>query len=859
MAITRINDAEAISTTTTLSVAAPPGLAAGDLLVSLFGMLADAAGAAAIEPAAWTPRGDVSSGTNLSSRLRTKVATASEPATYDWTLSRAVKNGGWVSAFRGVDTSNPVAAVQMVAGPAGTAQVTPAVDVPEGGWLIYGVLTRHAPGGVGSSQWSNGLETEPERAQVATNAGTEDITLAVYDSGGPMAAATGVTRTLTSSIAESNAVVFAIVLRPAPEPTYSTTVSDFEDVALGATTAAAVKMDYLSAPAGGGATIRNDGAFRGSQYLRLNTGTAAAVCMAERSTLLGSSSTGTVHLRGRFRVPTLPPDATGVRVLVITDGPGSFRAEVRLTNAGVLQLRDAAGVNHGSSTQTFTAGQWIDVGLAILAFSATTGQIQMAVFDGSTNIAQTVTSPATVNTLGAGGTNKAQFGAIRSGLTSFLVDLDDADATKSGAYPVLRSAASLRYGPWSGAVTATGFQAVYRLAGATTARLVVSTVADLTSPVYGPAGAPDSDGMVKLSVSGLTANTQYYYGVEANGVLLAVGRGEVRTFPTPGAPASYSFAFGSCQFTVPSDSTFAAVRNRVGPHGRALFFPHMGDLHYRDWAAGTTAAQVLDQHMVSLGSASMAPFLSQIPMPYAWDNHDWGGDQSDRTAAAGNVVAAVYRQTFPHYNLPASNGRGCYHSWVAGRVRYIQLDVRSYRDPQANPDGSAKTMLGAEQLAWLKAELLRPEPVKIICGNVYWRYDNPSSGRWGSYGYEFNAINDWIAANRPSIGGIYVIFGDRHALCADNGTATGTAGIPQAGGAPIQQGSIASGETWSAGYYHNAPSVIQGFGWMDVTDTGDKITLDYKGITSLDGVVRVQMTTEFQVASGGPVIGFPVF
>jgi phosphodiesterase/alkaline phosphatase D-like protein len=250
--------------------------------------------------------------------------------------------------------------------------------------------------------------------------------------------------------------------------------------------------------------------------------------------------------------------------------------------------------------------------------------------------------------------------------------------------------------------------------------------------------------------------------------------------------------------------------------------------------------------MTSLGSPSMAPHLAAIPFNYLWDNHDWGGDTSDRTAAAGDIVAAAYRQVFPTYPLPAGDGRGGYHTWVIGRIRFIQLDTRSYRDPQTDPDGPGKTLLGAEQKQWFKDCLLEAEPVKVICGNMYWRHDHPASGRWGSYGSEFTELNAFIAAHQVRA---YVIFGDRHALCADDGTAPGAAGMPQAGGAPIQQGSIAPGEPWSAGYYHDAPNTVQGFGWLDITDDDTTITIAYQGITSADGQTRIAMTTTFDAAS----------
>jgi hypothetical protein len=587
-------------------------------------------------------------------------------------------------------------------------------------------------------------------------------------------------------------------------------------------------------------------AYRGSVAGQFASGGAATTSYCEYTTSVGAASTGSLYARVRFQLPALPSDATGVRVLVMTDSTGSFRADLRVTSTGAVSIRGPAGTALATFSDTYVAGTWWDVGMAILVFSTTVGQIQAHKYDGTGAIDQTITSAANQNTTGAGGANRCQAGMLRS-IAGHTVLLDDV-AWSTTDYPDMPvvSTPSVQYGPWSGGVTDDAVSVTYILDATTSARLVASTTSDLaTAPVYSSAAGPDGDGVVQLTVSGLDPATLYYYGVEADGDVLADGRGEVTTFPTEGAAADFSVAFGSCQFTVPSDVTFAAILAKSGVSGRALQLIHMGDLNYRDWGPGTTNADVLAQHIVSLADASMAPMLAAIPINYAWDNHDWGGDTSDASAAAGDVVAEVYRQVFPTYTLPATDGRGIYHTWVIGRVRFIQLDTRSYRDPQAQTESGPKTMLGAEQLAWVKDRLSDPEPIKIICGQYPWRDDGDGTGRWGSYSAEFTELSDYIDANVP--GRVYVIFGDRHYLAADDGTGTGTRGIPQAGGAPFQQSSVAVSGDWSQGSYTIAPSVLQAYGWLDITDTGDEITIDYAGITSTDGTERVTMTTVFDL------------
>ena len=523
---------------------------------------------------------------------------------------------------------------------------------------------------------------------------------------------------------------------------------------------------FVSIVSGGSATYITT-AYRGSLAGQFASGSTAGITYCEYTTAVGGSSSGALYGRVRFRLPSLPPDATGVRVAVLTDGTGSFRAEIRVINTGAVSIRGSGGTALQTFTATYSAGAWWDVGLAITTFSTTVGVVQGKQYDTDGTVIQTITSSANQNTTGAGGTNRCQAGMVRS-VANYTVQIDDV-AWSTSAYPALPNVPvpAVLHGPWSGGVTDDAISVAYVLDDTTSARLVVSTSSSLTSPTFSSSGSPDTDGAVQLTVSGLTAGTQYYYGVECDGTVLAGGRGQVATFPTAGSAADFAVAFGSCQWDVPTASTFDAIAAHTGPSGNALQLIHMGDMHYRDWDGTVTAADIFDQHMTSLGGSAMAGMLTEIPIAYLWDNHDWGGDTSDKTAAAGDLVAEVYRQLYPTYTLPATDGRGGFQTWVIGRVRFIQLDMRSYRDPQGNTENSSKTMLGSEQKSWFKDRLVDPEPVKIVCGNYPWRDDGDGSGRWGSYSDEFNELNTYIQTH--AAGTVYVIFGDRHYLAADGG------------------------------------------------------------------------------------------
>lgn len=584
-------------------------------------------------------------------------------------------------------------------------------------------------------------------------------------------------------------------------------------------------------------------AYRGGMAVEFGTTSSAVTAFAEVSTTLGVVSSGQVYGRLRFMLPTLPVDATGVRVMVFVDSTGAFLCDIRVNNAGKVSLRNAAGTAIYTSTLTITAGQWVDCGMAILAFSSTVGQTRFIIYDSVGGTAELFTSTANLNTLGAGGANRFQVGMVRS-ITNQTVVIDDVYFDTAG-FPSVPSATnpSVTAGPLSGATGDSGFTVAYVLADTTSARLVYSTASNLSSPSYSSSAAPGARGAVKFALTGLAADTVYYLGIEADGTLLATGRGQTRTDPVQGSQASHSWAFGSCNWDAPTGPSFAYAAAYAGPYGQPRRLAHQGDMGYPDWTGSATLALVFAWMRAQVASVSLAAAFTVMAHTYNPDNHDWGGDVSDKTAAAGPLVAAAFRELFPHYTLPAADGIGMWYSYVIGRVRYIHLDPRSQRDPQGDPNSPTKTMLGVAQKAWFKAQLLMGEPLKVVAGSYPWRSGTPGDGRWGSYPDEFAELTTFMQTN--PVGFPYFTAGDRHYLAADDGSTPDTQGFPSVVGAPFQQSSVATGETWSQGFYNGGAAgvTLTAVGLLDIADTGTAITITYTGKTTNDGVTRVSMVT----------------
>ena len=96
--------------TTTVSLPAPAGRAAGDVVVASF--TADKNPTASV-PAGWTAIVNglsIASSSTAGARVFAyyRVVGSSDPATYTWTLSTAVKWGGGITAYTGVNTATPL-------------------------------------------------------------------------------------------------------------------------------------------------------------------------------------------------------------------------------------------------------------------------------------------------------------------------------------------------------------------------------------------------------------------------------------------------------------------------------------------------------------------------------------------------------------------------------------------------------------------------------------------------------------------------------------------------------------------------------------------------------------------------------
>lgn len=376
-------------------------------------------------------------------------------------------------------------------------------------------------------------------------------------------------------------------------------------------------------------------------------------------------------------------------------------------------------------------------------------------------------------------------------------------------------------GAWSGNVSPTSATVSIRLnTTGTRVRLQVSKNENLTPAIFSGAVTTNANNgnTVKLTVQGLEADTDYYYGFEVAGVLRTetVSRGRFRTFPL--GRASFRIAFGSCgDFRQPDQRVFDAIREE-----RPLMFINMGDLHYSDTNSTSHDDYRLNYDQILSHDVQGALYRS-LAMAYMWDDHDFSGNDSDTTAVGRDTARAVYRERVPHYPIGPTGGT-IGQAFTIGRVRFILTDLRSGAMSPWTKESATKSKMSAAQKAWFKQELINARdggfPLIVWLSSLPWIAPAElGADSWGGHATERVEIANFIRDNR--IANVAMISGDMHGLAFDDGKNSDYA---TGGGAPIivmHAAALTSDASAKGGPFAVGPIVgSQQYGILEVYDNG---------------------------------------
>ncbi|MCU0735101.1 MAG: alkaline phosphatase D family protein [Methylotetracoccus sp.] len=265
----------------------------------------------------------------------------------------------------------------------------------------------------------------------------------------------------------------------------------------------------------------------------------------------------------------------------------------------------------------------------------------------------------------------------------------------------------------------------------------------------------DHDFTGKLRFHGLKPNSDYQYAVRFGGDATVPrhdpASGSFRTAPPPSAPQAVRFASGGALGgqNVCRDSREGFPIFDVLTRTRWDFFVAIGDMIHADQPCEPRGAYGNEQIPGAVGPATTKPeywaywkysredralrdFLAVTPYFPMWDDHEvvdaFGPLHDTRDAKpykAGQHLLPIGLDAFIDYNPIVPGGETplrLYRNVRWGKhVELFLLDTRQYRDSNMAEDSAEtpKTLLGREQLTWLKKKLKESDATwKFIVSSV---------------------------------------------------------------------------------------------------------------------------------------------
>lgn len=359
------------------------------------------------------------------------------------------------------------------------------------------------------------------------------------------------------------------------------------------------------------------------------------------------------------------------------------------------------------------------------------------------------------------------------------------------------------------ATETTAFVLAYSDTAGTVSLSIGGTVVD--------SAAVGADDTVRLVAIGLEADKKYHASILFDGA--NVDALTLRTMPAGG---EWAFAWSSCMSSYSGDQVSPYLQRKYDL--RAFF--EQGDYPYCNYSGtswGETSVRADKDSVTANGAACLDvpnyravhrkfwrtdgrwQLTRTVPFYVNRDDHESPGDNWDHSIAkcnftspgdATNMIGATTQEQVdaiwfasqqacveymargnPDNGDPlaipekppsaaastnVSNYPVMYFDFVVGQAHFIVPDCISYRSSTATADGPGKTMLGANQKAWLKSRLLAStSPYKIVMINKkLYRNLGDNNDIYAYYGTERDELLDFCDTN--NIKGVVWLAGDTH-------------------------------------------------------------------------------------------------
>lgn len=322
----------------------------------------------------------------------------------------------------------------------------------------------------------------------------------------------------------------------------------------------------------------------------------------------------------------------------------------------------------------------------------------------------------------------------------------------------LPGAPFLHAGPLVGHVTETTARLWAKASNEATLAFKIGESPDLSDGRLAPGPPLKSDASFtgQVKVSGLKPATRYYYAPFLNGAAaLSRPYPSFVTATVSDRPERLRVAFGSCVGA--RGYLAAAAFGEMAARRNFDLLLMLGDNHYGDT---TDPDRLRDHYFMHRKVGGFEQIIRETPTYAIWDDHDYGPNNSDGAATGKEDSLRVFQQWWANPGYGEPDNPGCYFRFSRNGVDFFMLDVRYYRTPNRAPDDGTKTMLGPQQLAWLKNGLAESKArFKIVASGSEWQ-TKTQPDCWSSFARERQEIFDHIAANK--VEGVILLSGDRH-------------------------------------------------------------------------------------------------
>ncbi|MFN8284797.1 MAG: alkaline phosphatase D family protein [Chitinophagales bacterium] len=239
------------------------------------------------------------------------------------------------------------------------------------------------------------------------------------------------------------------------------------------------------------------------------------------------------------------------------------------------------------------------------------------------------------------------------------------------------------------------------------------------------------------------------------------------------APPLSTISYSSCCYQLSAMPIYSKVAARA-----AQLHINMGDNIYGDFLAIApgTASYIQAQYNTLKNNADFKKLKAAVPMIATWDDHDYGFNDA---GASGSPYRNDARRLFcdfwgePATSLRRTRTDGIYTSYYYGddahKVQIILLDNRWNRSNYNSgntltgytiSNDPNKTMLGATQWNWLKAELMQPAKIRFIVSGVQFCAEKSTNEGWSLFPLEQEKMYQTIRDAHAE--GVIFLTGDVH-------------------------------------------------------------------------------------------------